>query len=282
MIVDSHTHILPDAFRDQRDRWLRADRTFGALFDDTAALTVSAGELISEMDGAGVDVSVALGYGWTDPDAARISNDYMLAAAADHPNRVVPFCSVDPGWGDAAVAEVERCLSLGARGIGELHADTQDWSPENPDGLRRLMALAEEAAVPVVVHASEPVGHRYPGKGEITPERLLALAAAFPGVTFVFAHFGGGLPFYALMPEVAGALSNTYFDTAAAPFLYRPDVYAVSVAAAGSDRILFGSDFPLIRQGRALHEARETRLTDAELARVLGGNAAELMGVPKV
>ena len=282
MIVDSHTHILPDAFRDQRDRWLRADRTFGALFDDTAALTVSAGELISEMDGAGVDVSVALGYGWTDPDAARISNDYMLAAAADHPNRVVPFCSVDPGWGDAAVAEVERCLSLGARGIGELHADTQDWSPENPDGLRRLMALAEEAAVPVVVHASEPVGHRYPGKGEITPERLLALAAAFPGVTFVFAHFGGGLPFYALMPEVAGALSNTYFDTAAAPFLYRPDVYAVSVAAAGSDRILFGSDFPLIRQGRALQEARETRLTDAELARVLGGNAAELMGVPKV
>ena len=282
MIVDSHTHILPDAFRDQRDRWLRADRTFGALFDDTAALTVSAGELISEMDGAGVDVSVALGYGWTDPDAARISNDYMLAAAADHPNRVVPFCSVDPGWGDAAVAEVERCLSRGARGIGELHADTQDWSPENPDGLRRLMALAEEAAVPVVVHASEPVGHRYPGKGEITPERLLALAGAFPGVTFVFAHFGGGLPFYALMPEVAGALSNTYFDTAAAPFLYRPDVYAVSVAAAGSDRILFGSDFPLIRQGRALQEARETRLTDAELARVLGGNAAELMGVPKV
>lgn len=282
MIVDSHTHILPDAFRDQRDRWLRADRTFGALFDDTAALTVSAGELISEMDGAGVDVSVALGYGWTDQDAARISNDYMLAAAADHPNRVVPFCSVDPGWGDAAVAEVERCLSRGARGIGELHADTQDWSPENPDGLRRLMALAEEAAVPVVVHASEPVGHRYPGKGEITPERLLALAGAFPGVTFVFAHFGGGLPFYALMPEVAGALSNTYFDTAAAPFLYRPDVYAVSVAAAGSDRILFGSDFPLIRQGRALQEARETRLTDAELARVLGGNAAELMGVPKV
>ena len=282
MIVDSHTHILPDAFRDQRDRWLRADRTFGALFDDTAALTVSAGELISAMDGAGVDVSVALGYGWTDQDAARISNDYTLAAAADHPNRVVPFCSVDPGWGDAAVAEVERCLSRGARGIGELHADTQDWSPENPDGLRRLMALAEEAAVPVVVHASEPVGHRYPGKGEITPERLLALAGAFPGVTFVFAHFGGGLPFYALMPEVAGALSNTYFDTAAAPFLYRPDVYAVSVAAAGSDRILFGSDFPLIRQGRALQEARETRLTDAELARVLGGNASELMGVPKV
>ena len=279
MILDSHTHILPDSFRDQRDRWLRADRTFSALFNDAAALTVSAGDLISEMDGAGVDVSIVLGYGWTDPDAARVSNDYMLAAAADYPDQIVPFCSVDPGWGDSAVAEVERCLSRGARGIGELHSDTQDWSPEEPERMRKLMALAEEAGVPVVVHASEPVGHPYPGKGSSTPDRLLALASEFPGVVFVFAHFGGGLPFYALMPEVAKSLSNTYFDSAITPFLYRPDVYAVSAAAAGSDRILFGSDFPLIRQGRALRDARKAPLTDSELVQVLGANAAELLNV---
>ncbi|MDA1258294.1 MAG: amidohydrolase family protein, partial [Chloroflexi bacterium] len=196
MILDSHTHILPDAFRDERDRWLRSDRTFAALFDGTAALSAPVQELITEMDGAGVDVSVALGYGWTDPDAARLSNDYILAAAADNPGRIVPFCSVDPGWGDAALSEAERCLTLGARGIGELHADTQDWRPEESDRLSRLMALAEEAAVPVLIHASEPVGHTYPGKGATTPDRLLGLAVAFPEVAFVFAHFGGGLPFY--------------------------------------------------------------------------------------
>ena len=180
------------------------------------------------------------------------------------------------------MAEVERCLSLGARGIGELHADTQGWTPEEPDDLRGVMALAKEAAVPVVVHASEPLGHAYPGKGAMTPDRLLALATAFPGVAFIFAHFGGGLPFYALMPEVAEALSNSYFDSAAAPFLYRPDAYAISAAAAGSDRILFGSDFPLVRQGRALRGAREAGLSQHELARVLGGNAAELLGVEVV
>jgi len=279
LIVDSHTHILPDEFRDQRERWLAADRTFAALFNDTAALTASSEDLITEMDEADVDVSVALGYGWTDQDAARLSNDYLLAAAAEYPGRIVPFCSVDPSWGAAALKEVERCLSSGARGIGELHADTQEWSPEHADGLRRVMALASEAAVPVVVHASESVGHSYPGKGTTTPDRLLTLAAAFPDVAFIFAHFGGGLPFYALMPEVAETLSNVYFDSAATPFLYRPGVYAVTAAAAGSDRVLFGSDFPLIRQGRAMRGVRGSGLNEIDIDRVLGGNVVDLLGL---
>ena len=150
---------------------------------------------------------------------------------------------------------------------------------EQPDVLRRVMGLAAEAAVPVVVHASEPVGHDYPGKGATTPDRLLLLARAFPEVAFIFAHFGGGIPFYALMPEVADSLSNVYFDSAATPYLYRPEVYAVSATTAGADRILFGSDFPLIGQGRALSGARKGGLNDADIACVLGGNAAGLFGM---
>lgn len=279
LIVDSHTHILPGEFRDQRERWLAADRTFSALFNDTAALTVSSKDLITEMDEAGVDISVALGYGWTDQDAARLSNDYLIATAAEFPGKIVPYCSVDPSWGEAALREVERCLSSGARGIGELHADTQGWSPEHVEGLRGIMGLASEAAVPVLVHASEPVGHSYPGKGVTTPNRLLNLAAAFPDVVFIFAHFGGGLPFYTLMPEVAETLSNVYFDSAATPFLYRPDVYAISAAAAGRDRILFGSDFPVIRQGRAIRGVRGSGLNDIDIDLALGGNVMDLLGL---
>jgi len=279
LIVDSHTHILPGEFREQRERWLATDRTFAALFDDTAALSVSSGELVAEMDSAGVDLSVALGYGWTDQDAARLSNDYLLSTAIDHPGRIIPFCSVDPGWGVEAVKEAERCLVAGARGIGELHADTQNWSPEDAEGMRRVAGLAMEAAIPVVVHASELIGHDYPGKGATTPDRLLRLATAFPEVAFIFAHFGGGLPYYALMPEVTESLSNVYFDSAATPYLYRPEVYAVSAIATGADRILFGSDFPLIRQGRAIRGVREGNLSDADMDRVLGANVTDLLGI---
>lgn len=279
LIVDSHTHILPGEFRSQRERWLAADRTFSDLFNDTAALTASSKDLITEMDKAGVDISVALGYGWTDQDAAHLSNDYLIATSAEYPGRIIPYCSVDPSWGEAALKEVDRCLSSGARGIGELHADTQGWSPEHVEGLQGIMGLASEAAVPVLVHASEPVGHSYPGKGVTTPNRLLNLAAAFPDVAFIFAHFGGGLPFYALMPEVAETLSNVYFDSAATPFLYRPDVYAISAAGVGRDRILFGSDFPLIRQDRAIRGVRGSGLNDIDIDLVLGGNVMDLLGL---
>ena len=279
LIVDSHTHILPGEFRSQRERWLAADRTFSDLFNDTAALTASSKDLITEMDKAGVDISVALGYGWTDQDAAHLSNDYLIATSAEYPGRIVPYCSVDPSWGEAALKEVDRCLSSGARGIGELHADTQGWSPEHVEELQGIMGLASEAAVPVLVHASEPVGHSYPGKGVTTPNRLLNLAAAFPDVAFIFAHFGGGLPFYALMPEVAETLSNVYFDSAATPFLYRPDVYAISAAGVGRDRILFGSDFPLIRQDRAIRGVRGSGLKDIDIDLALGGNVMDLLGL---
>lgn len=279
LIVDSHTHILPGEFRSQRERWLAADRTFSDLFNDTAALTASSKDLITEMDKAGVDISVAVGYGWTDQDAAHLSNDYLIATSAEYPGRIVPYCSVDPSWGEAALKEVDRCLSSGARGIGELHADTQGWSPEHVEELQGIMGLASEAAVPVLVHASEPVGHSYAGKGVTTPNRLLNLAAAFPDVAFIFAHFGGGLPFYALMPEVAETLSNVYFDSAATPFLYRPDVYAISAAAVGRDRILFGSDFPLIRQDRAIRGVRGSGLKDIDIDLALGGNVMDLLGL---
>jgi hypothetical protein len=279
VIIDFHTHILPDEFRTGRARFADQDRTFGALFADPAARTASAEDLDAEMECSGVDVSVALGYGWTDPAAASLSNDYLLDAARRFPGRIVPFCSVNPAWGADGVREAERCAAAGARGIGELHADTQGFDLTDPDSLAPLMGLAREAGLTVVVHGSEPVGHTYPGKGTTTPDRLAALAAAFPGVRFVFAHWGGGLPFYALMPEIAGTLQNAYFDSAATSLLYRPEVFAVACGAVGPGQLLFGSDYPLLRQGRVLREARGAGLSDGELAALLGGNAARLLSL---
>jgi hypothetical protein len=76
-----------------------------------------------------------------------------------------------------------------------------------------------------LTHSSEPVGHEYAGKGSVTPDVLYRFVLAFPGLKLVCAHWGGGLPFYALMPEVEKALANVFFDTAATVFLYKPEVF---------------------------------------------------------
>lgn len=279
MIVDAHTHILPDEFRSERQRMLRVDGTFRSLFTAPARTTVSAEQLVGEMDESGVQASVAAGYGWTDPGVARLANDYALDAARRFPGRVVPFCSVNPLWGEEAVRELTRCADEGAKGLGELHPDPQGFADADLATLAPVLDAARSMGLVTLLHASEPVGHAYPGKGTVTPDMLLALVRAYPRNTFVFAHFGGGLPFYSLMPEVELALSNVYFDSAAFPFLYLPRVFDTAISAAGADRILFGSDYPLIGQGRSLAGFRESGVSGEAQEAVLGGNAARLFGL---
>jgi predicted TIM-barrel fold metal-dependent hydrolase len=138
------------------------------------------------------------------------------------------------------------------------------------------MEFAEQEDLPVVVHGSEPVGHDYPGKGHTYPRDILAMATRFPNVKIVAAHWGGGLPFYAHMPEVRKALANVYFDSAATPFLYDQSVFSTVASAIGPDRMLFGSDFPLLNAKRVA-EIAIADLTPAYAGMFLGENARGLL-----
>ena len=102
----------------------------------------------------------------------------------------------------------------------------------------------------LLFHASEPVGHTYPGKDGGGIGALYTFLSTNSGTRVVLAHLGGGLPFYAHMPEVRQALEGVAFDTAACGYLYEPPAYA----AVEPSRLLFGSDFPLITQTRARRE----------------------------
>ena len=281
IVVDAHTHILPPIFRDEFLQCVRRDATFRALFGGADAdATIGYNELIAEMDASGVDVSVVVGYGWTDFELAQIANDYILEAVEKHPARIVPFCSVNPLWGAQAVDELVRCHAKGVRGIGELHPDTQNLLDVPFAQLTPLFACAEKLDLPLLFHASEPVGHNYPGKGTVTPDKLVALVETFPKNKFIFAHFGGGLPFYALMPEVKKALANVWFDSAAYSFLYRPEVFATCASAFGAEKLLFASDFPLLKQARAMQGLFENSdLSPTAKQLISGGNAQKLFNL---
>ena len=260
MIVDFHCHTLPPGFAERHDELAARDRTYAALFPKPGGRIAGVEALLREMDAAGVDRAVAMGFGWTDQEVAKEVNDYLLDAGRVYPDRITALGSVNPAWGEAAVVEVERCLDGGAAGIGELHADTQGFDITDGDALAPLMELLRVRGAPVVIHASEPVGHQYPGKGSTTPERLLKFVANFPENRMVLAHLGGGLPFYAAMPEVGAALSNVWYDTAALPYLYRAEALTAAALTAGAERILFGSDWPLLGQRRVMDYIGSERL----------------------
>jgi predicted TIM-barrel fold metal-dependent hydrolase len=80
------------------------------------------------------------------------------------------------------------------------------------------------------------------------------------------------------MPEVRDAMTNVFFDTAASPFLYRPDVYAEVIGLVGADHVLFGSDYPLLRPRRLLKEIEEADVPPEDRRLIISGNAQRLLG----
>ncbi len=279
MIVDAHTHIFPPWLRQRRQEYLERDATFGALYANPRAKMATAEELVAAMDIAGVDIAVVAGVGWQDPGLAHECNDYLIESARRFPGRLVAFCAVNPAWGTGAVEEAERCAIAGARGVGELHPDTQGFDLGDPQIMAPLMETVARLKLLLLTHASEPVGHDYPGKGRTTPEVLMRFISSFPETPIVCAHWGGGLPFYALMPEVAQALKNVYFDTAATPFLYSPQVFSVVSRLVAPTHLLLGTDYPLLDLQRVLEQIRAAPLSEEARRGILGENAARLLGL---
>jgi len=272
---------MPPDFAGRHGELFAGDATYAALFPNGAGRTADADALLRDMDRSGIDHAVAMGFGWTDPEVAASANDYLIATAAAHPDRVSAFASVNPDWGVAAVSEAQRCLDAGAVGIGELHADTQGFDIRDRAVMQPIMTLLRERGLPITVHASEPVGHTYPGKGKTTPDNLLRFVCNFPENRIVLAHLGGGLPFYAAMPEVGRELSNVWYDTAALPYLYDTSAIEASVATVGARAVLWGTDYPLLSHRRVLDHVRSAQLDSQDMDAILGENAVSLLFGPK-
>jgi len=278
VVIDFHTHILPPEMKERRAEFCQRDSMFREFFTVPKAKIASAEDLIASMDECGIDASILLSAGWDSNETCKLTNDYVLESAARYPKRLVPFCVVQPRAGDAAVCELERCAQGGARGIGEMRSDSQGYDLGDKKLMEPIVEVALKHNMIYLTHASEPVGHLYPGKGSITPDSLYRFISNFPELRVVCAHWGGGLPFYALMPEVAAALRNTFFDTAATPFLYRPPVFESVAAMVGADKILFGSDYPLLSPKRVIEQIESAGLPWESKSMILGGNAQRLLG----
>ncbi len=279
MIIDFHTHVFPPRIKQNRGKYIDSDPCFAILYSEKDAKLATADELIDSMDKEGVDISVILNIGWTTHELCVETNDYILESVARYPQRLIGFCSVQPNSYEAAVAEIERCAKGGVRGVGEMRPDIQLFDLRDEVILKPIIEVLRKHRLILLTHASEPVGHNYSGKGVVTPEMLYPFIVSFSDLTIVCAHWGGGLPFYALMPEVKQAMSNVFFDTAASPYLYSPQVYDQVIQLVGSEKILYGSDYPLMTQGRLLREIESLDLPEETRNRILSGNAQRLLGI---
>ncbi len=239
---------------------------------------VGADHLLASMDDAGYAMSVVVGWPWRDPGLCREHNAYLSDVARRHPDRIAWLGIINPALPDVQ-REIAFCIDRGARGFGELNADAQGFDWASPAAIARAFEAIRDVSLPTLIHASEPVGHVYPGKGRATPDRLLISFEAFPEVRFVAAHWGGGLPFYELMPEVRQLTRNVVYDTAASTYLYDFAIFPLMARLVGAERILYGSDYPVLGQRRFLDRVLAAGMPEDMLPDVLAANARRVFAL---
>jgi uncharacterized protein len=148
------------------------------------------------------------------------------------------FAAVQAGAGEAALEEVRRAHGEGLIGLGELSPHSQGVAVDDPKW-RAVLALAVELGLPVNLHVTDPDGGSYPGRVETPLVDFRAMAAEWPKVKFILAHWGGRLWRGGDLRE------NVWVDTAATPLLYGSPIWDEGLAACGAGKILWGTDYPL-------------------------------------
>jgi predicted TIM-barrel fold metal-dependent hydrolase len=161
-----------------------------------------------------------------EPDGYPAANDAVLESARSSDGRLVPFCRVNPH--DGAVAEAERCLAAGARGI-KLHPRAEQFTLDHP-AVRSLAALADERSLPILIHA----GRGIPALGL----HAVQLAGDFPDARLILAH--AAICDLSWIWRVAADHPNLLFDTA----WWMPADLLSLFSLVPPGQILFASDAP--------------------------------------
>ncbi len=245
MTIDAHIHLYPASVYESTKSWAENWKEPYWLqcvlpsSGPTLQGWASVDNLIRDMDAAEIEQAIILGWYWENANTCYENISWQRDWIASYPDRLMAFAPFNANGGPASIDALRQAFEYGFSGIGEVNPPAQGYTYEN-ETLDRAIALAGEYDVPINFHVTDPTSHQYPGKIETPIDSLIALAKSRPETTFIFAHLAGMME----LPQLRN-LNNVYLDTAAVPLLYSHEIYQSAIELIGSDRILFGSDYPL-------------------------------------
>ncbi len=211
---------------------------------------------------AAVNARGAFVFAMHEPDGYSTANDQVLAAARESDARLVPFCRVNPH--EDALAEAERCLAAGARGI-KLHPRAENFTLDHP-GVAQVVALSHERRLPVLIHA----GRGIPALGA----HAVQLAGRYPDARLILAH--AGISDLAWIWRAAPDHPNLLFDTA----WWMPTDLVSLFTLVPPGQIVFASDAPygstLMSAAFQLRLALQAGLSHEQIRSIAAGQSLRL------
>ncbi|WP_105567596.1 amidohydrolase family protein [Microbacterium halophytorum] len=277
--IDTHVHIeighagqssLPDDLAEAASKYFRTDGPRPDL--DSIATHYRERRMAAVV--FTVDSSTNLGH-------PPISNDEIIDGAIRNSDVLIPFASVDPGRDDA-LDEIGRLIERGARGF-KFHPTVQGFSPDD-DRLRPVYEALRAAGAIALFHTGQTgIGAGMPGGYGFrlalsNPMLLDGVAADFPELQIIMAH--PSVPWQDEALSVATHKHNTWIDLSGwSPKYFPPQLvrYANSLIR---DRVLFGSDFPMLTPDRWIRDAEQSGTFKPDvLPGIMKDNAARLLGL---
>jgi uncharacterized protein len=277
MIVDFHAHVFSPDIVNKREKYINRDLLFNVLYTVLKDKQATTDSLIATMNEQNINISVIQNIGWNSSELCREANDYIMESVSRYPDRLIGFCMVNLDSPETAIPELERCIKGGIKGVGEISPMRKTFN--NITKLIPVIRKIIDSNLILLTHSSQPVRRLYQGETDISPEVLFTLISTFPDLKLVCSHWGGGLPFYALMPEVKTSLKNVYFDSAASPLLYNNQIYQQVIELVGDEKILFGTDYPTISPKKILTDIESLNFSLNTKNRILFENAVRLLGI---
>ncbi|WP_104090236.1 amidohydrolase family protein [Arthrobacter sp. GMC3] len=278
--VDMHVHIeidddghhsLPEALTEASKKYFKSE--------DRSPTIDAVAELYRELKMAAVvftvDARTALGH---DPN----NIEQLIAGAARNNDVLIPFGSVDPRTGAEAITRAKYLAGdLGARGF-KFHPSLQGFDPSS-EAFYPLWETLQDLGLPAIFHTGQNgMGAGLPGGfgiklGYSNPMLLDAVAADFPELQIIMAH--PSVPWQDEANSIATHKANVFIDLSGWSPKYFPESLVKASNSVLQDKVLLGTDYPLITPAKWLGAFAELPLKDEVRPKILKDNAVRLLGL---
>ncbi len=266
-IFDIHTHTYPEALS------AKATENLGKFYNFTVEGAGTVADLMQNCREAGVSGFLILGVATNARQVKRvneaIASDVALARAQGF--HAYGFAGVHQDTADFA-EELDYAVSLGLSGV-KLHPDIQGVDIDD-ERFMPLYAELERRGLPLYLHMGDDrAEYRFS-----EPEKLARILDRFPSLIVFAAHFGGYKAWDEALAHLAGR-KNVYYDASSALWAMSPERAEHLIRSLGADRVMFGTDYPVMRSADYLALFMKLPLTEDERRAILWQNAADFLKI---
>ena len=267
-IIDAHCHIFPEKIAEKATKSTDIFYNIANLGKNKSDYVGTTNTLIEQCESSGVERCLVSSVATT-PHHAQSINSYISYNVRLYPDKFIGFGSLHPE-SENLREDIEHLIEVGLKGV-KLHPDIQNFKVDDPKVLK-IFELCEEKGLPILLHTGDS---RFDNSN---PNRVAPILEKFPNLIIIGAHFGG----WSVWEEATEKLSkykNFYVDTCSSFYALEKGTAKKLIETYGSDRIIFGTDFPMWSQKDELEYLFSLSLTEEELENILHNNILRVLKI---